>query len=274
MQINQSAMMMQNLGQINQTTSSLQKINERLATGKRVNSAADDSASLAIAKRFESMVRGMKQAETNVSDGSNAMQVADGAASEVTNMLQRQRELAIQAGNGTLNDADRKSLNQEYQQLNEEISRVAESTEFNSQNVTNGSSPLSDGSGAIQAGSQPGQQIQFPEFDISADSLGAGGDISSVDGAAAAIGTTDTALQNLSSKRSEIGAQMNSLEHTGNNLSNQSLQAAEAQSRVEDLDYAKALTEQARTGFLNQSATAMNKQFNDINRQNLLALMQ
>ncbi len=265
---------LQRIGQINRNSDFWSKIQEKLSTGKRINRASDDASGLAMAKELEKMVRGMKQASVNIGDAKSVLNIQDGTANEVSSMVQRQRELALQASNGTLTDTDRKALNTEYQALNEEITRISESSNFNGQSVADGGTPLSDGSGVVQAGAQAGEQRSFQEFDITANGIGAGGDISTAAGAQSAVSQTDDAMKSLNSQRANIGATYNTFEHTDNNLKNQAIQTAAAQSLIEDLDYAQGAMENARAGLLNQTGIAASKNFNEISRNNMLGLLQ
>ncbi|WP_370978933.1 flagellin [Agaribacterium sp. ZY112] len=153
----------------------LDKASERLASGKRINSAADDAAGLAISNRQTSAIRGLDQAIRNANDGVSLIQTAEGALDETTNILQRMRELSVQSANGIYSDTDRASLNAESQQLIAEIDRIAETTSFNGQNILDGS----QGDVALQVGSNANQTITFSIGELDANSLGgsAGGDI-------------------------------------------------------------------------------------------------
>ncbi len=265
---------LQSVGQINKASNFWSKIQEKLSTGKRINRASDDASGLAMAKELEAMVRGMKQSSVNIGDAKSVLNIQDGTANEVSSMVQRQRELALQASNGTLNDNDRSALNKEYQALGEEITRISEAANYNGQSVANGGSPLSDGTGQVQAGAQAGDQQSFEEFDTTAAGIGAGGDISTAAGASAAISQSEDALRNLNTQRANIGARTNTFEHTQNNLTNQAIQTQAAQSLIEDLDYAQGSMENARAGLLSQSSIAATKNFNEISRNNMLGLLQ
>ncbi len=160
--------------QLLQSGADLDKASERLASGKRINSAADDAAGLAISNRQTSAIRGLDQAVRNANDGISLIQTAEGALDETTNILQRMRELSIQSANGIYSNEDRTTLNAEVQQLKEEIDRIAETTAFNGQNILDGSL----GDIALQVGSQSNQTIDFAISGFSASSLGgSGGDV-------------------------------------------------------------------------------------------------
>lgn len=170
--------------QLLQTGADLNKASERLASGKRINSAADDAAGLAISNRQSSQIRGLDQAIRNANDGVSLIQTAEGALEETTNILQRMRELAIQSSNGIYSDTDRATLNAEVQQLKSEIDRIADTTAFNGQNILDGSL----GEVALQVGSESNQTIAFGIQGFNSSSLGgAGGDLI---GEAAAGGLT------------------------------------------------------------------------------------
>ncbi len=161
----------------------LDKASERLATGKRINGAADDAAGLAISNRQTSQIRGLDQAIRNSNDGISLIQTAEGALDETTNILQRMRELAVQSSNGIYSDTDRATIDAEVQQLKQEIDRIAETTSFNGQNVLDGSL----GEVALQVGSEADQTVSFTIGTLDADSLGgtAAGDIVGTVGTAA-----------------------------------------------------------------------------------------
>jgi len=160
--------------QLLQSGAELDKASERLASGKRINSAADDAVGLAISNRQTSQIRGLDQAVRNANDGISLIQTAEGALEETTNILQRMRELSIQSANGIYSDTDRATLNAEVQQLKEEIDRISETTSFNGQNILDGSL----GEVALQVGSEANQTIGVDIQGFSTTSLGgSGGDI-------------------------------------------------------------------------------------------------
>lgn len=252
---------------------SLRKSMERLSTGRQINRASDNAAGLSISENLRAQIRGTSQAQRNTLDGLSMLRTADGAAGEVSGMLQRQRELAMQARNGTMNDNDRAALNSEYQQLGEEINRIAESTSFNGQNLTNGSD-LGDGSAELQVGANEGDTISVSSVDFRTATLGSsGGDISTAAGAEAAVGLIDTGISTLSEQRSDIGALSNRLESTVNNLINNEVNTQEAESLIRDMDMAAGVANLTRDQILNQSSTNALRTFNDINSSNVLSLL-
>jgi len=250
---------------------------ERLATGKRINSASDDAAGLAIASKLTSQVKGLDQAVRNGNDAISLVQTADGAMAEVGNMLQRMRELSVQSGTGTLSTADRTALNTEFVALSTEIERIADNTQWNGDNLLDGSAGA-NGLMTFQVGYEADQTITVNLGDLQLDgdatySAGAtaGGvftndiDSLSVDTAAnanLALAAIDVSIAGLDAKRSTLGSTLNTLEFAVDNLANASQNASAARSRIEDADYALETTELARTQIIAQAATAMLSQAN------------
>jgi len=250
---------------------------ERLATGKRINSASDDAAGLAIASKLTSQVKGLDQAVRNGNNAISLVQTADGAMAEVGNMLQRMRELSVQSGTGTLSTADRTALNTEFVALSTEIERIADNTQWNGDNLLDGSAGA-NGLMTFQVGYEADQTITVNLGDLQLDgdatySAGAtaGGvftndiDSLSVDTAAnanLALAAIDVSIAGLDAKRSTLGSTLNTLEFAVDNLANASQNASAARSRIEDADYALETTELARTQIIAQAATAMLSQAN------------
>lgn len=267
----QSSGFLQQTSQIARNSSGLQKIFEKLSTGKAINRAADNPASLAAAKELEKQVRAFKQSDSNIGDAMNALKIADGAGSGITDMLQRQRELALQAQNGTLNQQDRDALNAEYKQISEEVARQTKSSQFNGQSVADGSSPLSNGQGQIQAGSGSKDQIGINKIDFSSASNV--GDISNPANASNALKSLDSQIKNVISTRANIGAQTNTLEFHQRNLDNQAINTTRALSGIEDLDFAQGMMEKSRLDVLNQSAIRSQQSFGEMSKNNVQALL-
>jgi flagellin len=252
----------------------LSKVQEKLATGKRINRASDDAAGLAVAQALDKFVRGYKVASENINAGISALQISDGGGSVVTDMLQRQRELALQSSNGTLNAEQRQALDREYQALSQEIERVAQSTEYNGQKLANGQGPLADGSGNIQAGGNASDRIPVPGGDLTLASLGVSSSgVDSPEGASQALRSIDEALRRLSENRVERGAFVNRLEHSDAVNWNQTVGGTQALSAILDLDYAQAMTDKVRESILSDAQTASMSQFDRIARSHLLALL-
>lgn len=239
---------------------SMSKAMEQLSTGKRINSAADDAAGLAISNKMTAQVRGLNQAVRNANDAISMIQTVEGATNEVTNMLQRMRELAVQSVNGTNTDADRTALQAEFSELSSEITRISNNTEWNGTPVGNASTEYS-----FQVGANSGQLITVTFKDIKGVSgvsaLGTAS-VAAASSATTAIGTLDTALAAIDSYRGTLGAKINRLTHAADNLTNVSTNTAASRSRIQDADYAKATTELARAQIIQQAATAMLAQAN------------
>ena len=249
---------------------------EQLSTGKKINSAADNAAGLAITTRMTSQIRGLDQAIRNANDAVSMIQTAEGALDEITAMLQRMRELAIQAGTGTTDVADRSYLNNEYTALRSEIDRVADNTQWNGRAILNGNAGASAGLSAVtfQVGAGANQTIavNFGNFTngagvmsgVASTQLAAVSIASAVSVASNAITSLDTAMTAVSNQRAAFGAVNNRLIHAVDNLTNISTNAAQTRSRIMDTDYAAATSELARTQIIQQAGTAMLAQANQL----------
>ena len=262
---------------------------ERLATGKRINSASDDAAGLAIASKMTSQIRGLDQAVRNGNDAISMLQTADGAMIEVSNMMQRMRELAVQGGNGTLSTADLAALNTEFVALRTEIDRIADNTQWNGDNLLDGSAGA-NGLLTFQVGYEADQTIAVNVGDLnlaagatpySAGSAAGGilaADLSAITMTTATLANTqvtalDAAIAGIDSKRATLGSAINTLEFAVDNLANVSQNTSAARSRIEDADYASETTELARTQIIAQAGTAMLSQANQ-QAQSVLALLE
>ncbi len=268
---------------------------ERLSTGQRINSASDDAAGLAIASRMTSQIRGLDTGIRNAADAISMISTADGALIEVTNMLQRMRELALQASNGTTTEADRNYLNAEYQNLVSEIERVSVNTEWNGRTILDGSANATgDSTVAFQVGANGGQTVAVNFGNISQDS-GSGATVfetfetsgtmtagafisaqttaSAITTATAAVTQIDAAITAVNSQRATFGAAMNQLTYAVDNLSNVRVNAEASRSRILDADYAAETSELARTQIISQAGTAMLAQANQL-PQTVLSLLQ
>ena len=233
----------------------LQSAMERLSTGKRINSARDDAAGLAIANSMTSQIRGMNQAIRNANDGISFAQTADGALNEVTSMLQRIRELAVQSASGTYSDDDRANLQSEVTELGAQIDAIISDTTFNGVTVFGSSDVTVD----IQTGYGSADQttLTVTGLDVSGAS---GADISSGD--AGVLDDVDDALVAVATTRASLGAGQSRLESIVNNLSNQVTNLSDARSRIEDTDFSSESTNLAKAQILSQAATAMLAQAN------------
>jgi len=247
-----------------------------MGTGKKVNRAQDDAAGLAIAKALEAMSRGYKADSINIGDAMSAMNIGEGATQGITDMLGRMHELSIQAANDTLTDNERGALNDEFQQLKQEIDRQTKSTQFNTQDLLSGQSPLSDGTGKFQVGPNAGgpNQIDVAKSDLRTEALGIMDmDISSRSGAVAAIDGINQANEVINTTRVNFGTQYNRLEYTNNNNENMNINTNAALSLIEDLDFAKASMDKARDDILNQSGIMALRNFQEVSRNSMLALL-
>lgn len=266
------------MSQIVQQTSSSQqlltKLYEKLGTGKRINRASDDAAGIAVAKELEKMSRGYKQAGANIGDAMSALKIAEGSTSTITDMLQRMNELSVEAANDTLNPSNRNALNNEFQQLKQEVSRMAESSQFNTMDLLNGKSPLSDGTGKFQVGPNAGDEINAEASNFTAAGLGIMNlDISSQAGARGAMDGLNAAFGVVNESRAGFGAQINRLEYAASNNENMNVNTTAALSLIEDLDFAEALMNKATADVLGQSAMLSQRNFQDVSRNSMLALM-
>jgi flagellin len=247
--------------------SALQTAMERLSTGKRINSAKDDAAGLAISSSMTSQIRGMGQAIRNANDGISLAQTADGALGEVTNMLQRIRELAVQSASGTYSASDRANLQSEVSQLGAQITSIVSNTKFNGVAVF-GSSTVSV---AIQTGSGASDQTTLSITGLSVSGA-TGSNVSTAAGATTALTAVDTALTAVNTTRASLGAGQSRLESVVNNLSNQVVNLSDARSRIEDADFSAESTNLAKAQILSQASTAMLAQANQ-SQQNVLTLL-
>lgn len=251
----------------------LQKILEKLSTAQRINRASDDAAGLAVSEQLRSNIRGFKVASQNITDAMSALNITDGAANESTAILQRQRELAMQSRNDTLTDRDRAALDTEYQQLTKELDRIAGVTKFNKQDVAAGQE-LASGNAVIQSGPQADDQMNMPKVDIKSVSLGVQPtSIATSAGANQAVGALDNALGSINSQRSTVGAAINRLESSVNNLNVAMVNTQAAESVLRDEDMAQGLAELTQAKLLQEGSTAAFARFNAINKSYVKSLI-
>ena len=248
---------------------------ERLSSGKRINSAKDDAAGLAIASKMTSQIRGMNQAVRNANDGISFAQTAEGALGEVTNMLQRIRELAVQSASGTYSNSDRTNLNSEVTELKAQVTSILATTEFNGTRIFNSNASgatytAASGAVAIQAGVNSGDTVTI-SFTSLLDLNGSTA-VDTATNASSALGYVDTALTSVNSLRATLGAAQSRLESTINNLSSNITNLSDARSRIEDADFSQETTNLAKAQILNQASTAMLAQANQ-SPQGVLSLL-
>ena len=246
---------------------------ERLSTGKRLNSAKDDAAGLAIATSMTAQVKGMNQAIRNSNDGIALAQTAEGSLSEVTNMLQRVRELAVQSSSGTYQNAtDRTYMQAEVDQLTAQIGQVITNTKFNGVVLFDGSTA----SVKVQSGANTADTVDLTMANLTtlAANGGAAGsyNVSTATSANTLLGTLDTELNSISSSRASLGAGQNRLESVVSSLTSNATNLADARSRIEDADYSAETTAMAKAQILSQASTAMIAQANQ-SQQNVLSLL-
>jgi flagellin len=244
------------------TDNAMSKNLEKLSSGLRINRAADDAAGLAISEKMRNQVSGTKQAIRNAQDGISMIQTAEGALNETHAILNRMRDLAVQAKNGTLQDDDRDKLNKEFTALQAEINRIADTTEFNTKKLLDGSQK--DGI-VFHVGANTGDSHEI-KIGINASDTANLGVASSAIGntgdAKSAIDSIDNAISTVSTTRGSLGAVQNRLEHTINNLGVISENLSSSESRIRDVDMAEEMTQFSKNQILTQSATAMLAQAN------------
>jgi flagellin len=259
----------------------LSTVMQQLSTGKRINNAVDDVAGMAISTRLTSQIRGLNQAIRNTNDGISLIQTAEGATEQVTNMLQRMRELAVQASNDTNNSNDRSYLNLEFQALTSQIDNIANYTQWNGSNILNRSNGTSVGTSGVfnfQVGANSGQTISITFSNMTTESgkgvlsSVAGNNITGTSSSSAALGVIISALDTVSFARSNMGAVISRLQFTSDNLANVTAKTQESRSRIEDTDYSQATTELAKRNIIQQAAQAMLAQANQA-PQSVLSLL-
>jgi len=284
---------------------------ERLSTGLRINTAGDDAAGLAISSRMTSQINGLNMAVRNANDAISMIQTADGAMVEVTNMLHRMQELALQASSGTMSTTDQAALDVEFQALDDQIDLIATSTEWNGTKLLDGSLNASAAS-SFQIGANASQTISITFADLNTDFGATEASQAGINGTTAAdrdvfttldvdtasynsnAGTEDTdldglvitnganhanvitylgrAIDRINTERATMGATINRLEYAADNLANVSQNTSASRSRILDADYAAETTELARTQIIQQAGTAMLSQANQA-AQSVLALL-
>ncbi|MFM7028169.1 MAG: flagellin [Chakrabartia sp.] len=256
-----------------QATAALDTSMQRLSSGKRINSARDDAAGLAITTRMDAKIRGLTQAIRNSNDGISLVQTAEGGMAEISNVLVRMRELAVQSSSGTAASTDRTALHSEFTALIAQIGDIASRSDFNGIKPLDGSTTTAGI--AIQTGVNTGESINVKIANLQAGTGGlavAALDISSDTGASSALATLDTAINTVASERAKLGAVQNRLDSTVNNLTSTVTNLAESKSRIEDTDFSLETTKLASAQILAQASTAMLAQANQ-SQQGVLNLL-
>ncbi len=280
MRINHNISSMVTQTALYRTNRSMKTSLERLSTGLRINRASDDAAGLGVSENLRTQVNGTNQAKRNAQDGIAALQIAEGAANEISAVLQRMRELAIQSSNDTLTSTERAYVDQEFQSLDREISRISRVTNYNGMELIS-----SNGGrfGAVDSGSilwvDANNQVGIDSITISIDTLGSSAlgidaaTISTQSDAVSAISTLDSAIDSVNSMRADTGAFVNRLEHTVNNLHVSNTNQAAAESHIRDVDFANESSRFTKHQILQQSGTSMLSQANMV-PQSVLGLLQ
>ncbi len=257
--------------QLSKSQSSLATSMQRLSSGLKINSAKDDSAGLAISERMKAQSSGMDVAARNAADGISFSQTAEGALGEVGEMMGRMRDLAVQAANGTNSTADQANLDSEFQELKSEIDRTLSETKFNGvamfDGANNGAGAGNDYALTLQVGANAGQTIDVNASDLRTALTASGGtlgamSVTSQSAASASITALDTAIDQVTSERSNLGSKMNRLESTISNLRNSIENTEASKSRITDADFAKEAANMSRSQVLQQAATSMLAQAN------------
>jgi flagellin len=249
---------------LNTSQSSLATSMQRLSSGLRVNTAKDDSAGLAIAERMNAQVRGINVAIRNANDGISLAQTAEGALATVSEALQRMRELAVQAANGSNGTSDRANLNAEYQQLSAEITRIATQTKFNGRAILAGDA----GAQTFQVGANSGDTLAVTTVAVTTVT----GDLLDVTNANTALGAIDTKLDAINTDRATYGAAMSRLSFAISNLEISGENQAAARGRIMDADFAAETSNLSRASILQQAGSAMVAQANQLPQQVLTLL--
>ncbi|WP_369054154.1 flagellin N-terminal helical domain-containing protein [Kineococcus terrestris] len=242
---------------------------EKLSSGLRINKAADDAAGLVVSENLRAQVGGLTVAARNAQDGVNIAQIADGALGTVGNILNRMRDLAVQAANGSADDDAKQAAQDEFEELAKQIDDIGDQTKFSSKEV------FSTGAFTIHVGANSGESIDLSVGELDSANIGSAGDISTVDltsDADGAIDTIQTAIENLSSKRATIGAVQNRFEHVISNLNVSIENLTASSSAIRDTDMAAEMTRFTRSQILSQAGTSMLAQANSAS-QNVLALL-
>lgn len=261
---------------LNSRSSYVSNLMEHIATGMRINTAADDPAGLAISEKMRAQIRGMNQAYRNVQDGISLIQVAEGSLEETHNILQRIRELVVQASNDTNSSQDRNAIQLEINQLLEEIDRISKTTDFNGIKLLDGSISDSTEGLHIQDGPNAGDSTILKIQNMGAKALGIA-DLSVLGSSSASISDmlkkVDDAIGKVSAQRAYLGAKQNAIEHRLNYLETSSINLQEAESRIRDLDITKAIMELSKNIILMQVGQAILMQFMKTKRMQILYLL-
>ena len=262
--------------QLGITNTNLARSTEKLSSGYRVNRAADDAAGLSISEKMRGQIRGLEQASTNAEDGQSLIQTAEGALSEIHSVLQRMRELTVQASNDTNVSADRKAIAKEVRALTSEINRIATQTQFNTMGLLSGGFKNKK----LQVGANTNKTISITISSMTAGKLGVSATviakvISSSTGKdiTKLITTVNTAITKVSTQRSALGALQNRLDHTIANADNMAENLQSSESKIRDVDMADEMVSYSASSILQQAGQSMLAQANQAT-QGVLSLLQ
>ncbi len=268
--------------QLGITVGQVAKSTEKLSSGYRINRAGDDAAGLSISEKMRGQIRGLEQASTNAQDGVSLIQTAEGALNEIHSIVQRMRELTVQAANDTNVSIDRMSIAKEIYALTSEITRIGEQTEFNTMKLLDGSFGQAGADKKLQVGANSGQQINIKIDEMTASAIGITdatvGDIiaksdATSDTISSILDIMDKALSAVSTQRSSLGAIQNRLEHTIANADNVAENLTDAESRIRDVNMADEMVQFSKNNILQQAGQSMLAQANQ-STQGVLSLLQ
>jgi flagellin len=270
MRINQNISAMNTYSRLTAANNAKSSSLAKLSSGLRINKAGDDAAGLTISEKMRGQIGGLNQAVRNAQDGISLIQTAEGALNETHSILNRMRDLAVQAANDTNTNDDRTAIQQEVNELVSELDRIADTTQFNTQALLDGTFS----SKIIHIGANSGEALTVSISSMKAGALSVSGlSVSSQSDADAAIKTIDSGIKTVSEERSKLGAYQNRLEHTINNLTTTSENLSAAESRIRDVDMAEEMMKFTKNNILSQAATSMLAQANQMPQQ-VLQLLQ
>ncbi|MDB6353453.1 flagellin [Trichococcus sp. K1Tr] len=250
----------------------------KLSSGLRINKAGDDAAGLSISEKMKNQISGLTQATRNAQDGISLIQTAEGGLTETHSILNRMRDLTVQAANDTNTDKDRSAIQTEITSLTSEIERIATDTQFNTKSLLNGGATGKVFSFQIGANADQNISVTISDMSTAAAGLDLAGKVdvtvpTDAAGFDTIIGTIDGAIEKVSTQRASLGANQNRLDHTINNLSTTKENLSEANSRIVDVDMAEEMTSFTKSNILAQAATSMLAQANQM-PQSVLSLLQ
>jgi flagellin len=274
--INDNVAALNTFNALSQNTSAMNKALSELSSGKQINSAADNASGLTISEQMQGQVNGLDQANSNAQDGISLIQTAEGGLTETTSILQRMRELAVQAANGTNTASDVTAIQDEVNQLSGEINSIATQTQFNGMTLLSGTYASGGTNINLQVGANSGQTMTINIGSMTMASLGVDGisaNLSTTTGATAAITTIDSAISGVSALNSNLGAYQNRLTDTSDNLTTSSQNIDSANAQLVDVDMAKEMSQYTQDSVLVQAATSMLAQANQ-EPQSVLKLLQ